>query len=384
MLKKCETADAQCCEDRYPLKWIYFYLTDDCNLRCRHCWISPAYCGDGPSRSFLPMDLFQSILEQGKAMKLRSVKLTGGEPLLHPYIEDILKILKTEDLSLVVETNGVLCSKEIAKQIAACRNPFVSVSLDGADRVTHEWVRGVAGSFDAAVRGIQNLVTSGIRPQVIMTVMKRNQGQMEALVKLAQELGAASVKFNLLQPTARGDQMHHSGETLDMEDLLKLGEWVENVLSREAPIRVQYHHPAAFRPLGRMFGDAGDGCGACGILGILGVLADGSYALCGIGKTTPGLVFGHAGRDSLQDVWRNTSILREIREGLPLRLKGICGDCLLKELCKGACLAQNYYNSHDIWSPFWYCEAARAKGLFPRTRAVPSEQKGNKNRKCNE
>jgi SynChlorMet cassette radical SAM/SPASM protein ScmF len=357
----------------YPLRRVYFYLTDDCNLACRHCWIAPAHAAQGPSRSFLHIELFRSILDQAKTMGLRSVKLSGGEPLLHPGIQDILEMLLLEDLSVVIETNGVLCSRELSEKIAGCRSPFVSVSLDGAEGGTHEWVRGVSGSFEAALQGIRNLVASGIRPQVIMTVMKRNRDQMAAIIDLAHSLGAGSVKFNLVQPTARGEQMSRAGETLDIEELLELGSWVENTLSKETPIRVLFHHPAAFRPLGRMLGDSGDGCGACGIFGIMGVLADGSYALCGIGKSVPELVFGHAEKDLLQDIWCNASALREIREGLPHRLKGICGACLMKGLCLGACIAQNYYSAGDLWAPFWYCKAAHESGLFPETRLDPRE-----------
>ena len=84
-----------------------------------------------------------------------------------------------------------------------------------------------------------------------------------------------------------------------------------------------------------MYGREGSGCGICGIYGILGVLANGSYALCGIGETVPELVFGHASKDPLADVWKDNPVLREIREGLPRRLGGICGECLMKGVCLG-------------------------------------------------
>ena len=88
------------------------------------------------------------------------------------------------------------------------------MSLDGSDAETHEWMRGVEGCFDATVRGIKNLVDAGFRPQVIMSLLRRNKGQMEELVRLAESLGAGSVKFNMVQPTARGERLHEAGETL--------------------------------------------------------------------------------------------------------------------------------------------------------------------------
>lgn len=363
-------------ERKYPLNQIYFYLTEGCNLRCRHCWIAPKYQSEGKSYPTLDLTLFKSIIEQAKPLGLTGVKLTGGEPLLHPEIKEIFGYIRTEDLRLTVETNGVLCTPEQAKNMAACKDPFVSVSLDGVDAETHEWVRGVEGSFDAAIGGIRNLVEAGFRPQVIMTIMRHNKHQMGAVVRLAENIGAGSVKFNIVQPTTRGAKMHDSGEVLSIDELVELGRWVEHRLSKQTDIALHYDHPLAFRDLGKIFGNKGDGCGICGIREILGVLANGSYALCGIGEQVPELVFGDAKTNTLEDIWNNAGVLREIREGLPERLGGICGQCLMQGLCLGNCTAQNYYRNKDLWAPYWYCEVAYDRGLFPETRIFSELGKG--------
>jgi SynChlorMet cassette radical SAM/SPASM protein ScmF len=360
---------------RYPLNQIYFYLTEGCNLRCRHCWVAPKYQSKEQSYPALNLDLFKSIIEQAKPLGLQGVKLTGGEPLLHPQICEILEVIRKEDLSLNVETNGVLCTPELAGKIGACKNSFVSVSLDGADSETHEWVRGVEGSFEGALDGIKILVEAGFRPQVIMTIMRHNKNQIEQVVRLAERLGAGSVKFNILQPTARGEKMYESGEALSIEELVDLGQWVENTLKATTNLGVHYSHPVAFRPLGKMYGNNGDGCGLCGILGILGVLANGSYALCGIGETVPDLVFGHGATDPLEDIWNNNPLLLELREGLPHRFEGICGRCLMRGICLGSCVAQNYYLSKNLYASYWYCDKAHSRGLFPETRIFPTALK---------
>jgi len=360
-----------------PLKTIYFYLTEGCNLRCRHCWLEPPHQSEKRQYPALEPALFRHILQQARPLGLSSVKLTGGEPLMHPQIGEILETLRNEKLRFTVETNGVLCTPELAQDLLQSGLYHISVSLDGADADTHEWVRGVKGCFVSAIGGIKNLVAAGIRPQVIMTLMRRNVGQIEALVRLAESLGCSSVKFNIVQPTARGVKMHEAGETLSIREIVRLGDWVENELSAGTKLRLHYSHPAAFRPLGRMYGREGSGCGICGIYGILGVLANGSYALCGIGEHVPELVFGHVSKDPLADVWKDNPVLREIREGLPRRLGGICGECLMRGVCLGSCIAQNYYRSRNLWAPHWYCEEARRLGLFPEARlSARAEQKG--------
>ncbi len=365
----------------YPLTQIYFYLTSGCNLKCRHCWISPGYLPEtaesGKTGRHLDIDLFRSILRQAGDIGTDRIKLTGGEPLLHPGIEEILEIARSGGFRINIETNGTICTPSLAKRIADCNDPFVSVSLDGAERETHDWVRGVPGSFDRALSGIRALVNAGIGPQLIMTLLKTNRDQIESYIRMAEDLGAASVKLNVLQAMAGGKRLYRDGAAPGIRELLEIGKWVEGPLAESARIPVFYHHPPAFRPLGRMLGADGDGCSSCGILGIIGVLADGSYALCGIGESIPEMVLGHAADTRLEEVWREAPLLSEIRKGLPHRLEGICSDCLMKAQCLGNCLAHNYSRGRNLWAPFWYCEAAAGIGEFPLSRLRPGTSAGN-------
>jgi SynChlorMet cassette radical SAM/SPASM protein ScmF len=354
-------------EQSFSLHQIYFYLTEGCNLACRHCWLAPKYDPEGTNYPTLPIALFEKIIADAKPLGLKAVKLTGGEPLLNPDFLAMLDVVRQEGLRLTIETNGLLCTAHCAQAIKeACEKSFVSVSLDGADAQTHESIRGVKGSFEAAIEGIKNLVDAGFKPQVIFTVMKRNREQVESVISLAEDLGAGSVKYNVVQPTARGEHLHDQDETLDIRELVSLGRHIETTVSTSTDIRLHFSHPAAFVPLGRMA--YGGSCGVCGIKGIIGVLANGKYALCGIGETVPDLIFGDAATDSLAEIWEGNPILCKIRQDLPAELSGICRRCLMKHRCLGSCVAQNYYRSKDLMAPFWFCEEAEAEGLFPPSR----------------
>lgn len=339
-------------------------------MRCRHCWLQPKYEAGHPKHPVLDFDLFQEILDQAEPLGLSSVKLTGGEPLLHPDIERILNELKSRDLKISIESNGVLCSQKLSAIIASFNRMNISISLDGANEETHDWIRGVEGSFDSAMRGIDNLVREGVKPQLIMTIMKYNVDQMEDLVKLAERKGAGSVKFNIVQPTARGEKLHDDGAALEISELVKYGSWVEKDLAKQANISVFFSHPVAFRPLSKIFSNS-NGAGVCGIKGIIGVLANGKYALCGIGEMIPDLVFGDALTDDLKTVWQNDPVINTIRWELPAKLDGICSQCLMNSVCLGTCIAQNYYRNSNLWESYWYCEQARNAGLFPESRLIP-------------
>ena len=350
----------------HPLNTLYFYLTEGCNLACRHCWIGPRFDTTGIQYPTLPVELFETAIREAKPLGLSSVKLTGGEPLLHPHFIRLLEIVRQEELGLMLETNGLLCTREIAAEIAKSSNRLVTVSIDGTDAATHEWVRGVPGAFEAALQAVRNLVDVGTRPQIIFSLIRRNACQVDTMVRMAEELGAASLKFNVVQPTARGEKLHEAQETLNIVDLIKLGQHVERELAPKTKLKLFFHYPQAFRALHSITN--GDGCGNCGIFGILGVIASGHYALCGIGEQVPDLVFGAVGKDKLEVVWRENAILKALREGLPERLEGVCGFCLMRGRCLGSCIAQNYYSTGSLWAPYWFCQQAVEAGLFPASR----------------
>ncbi|MFH0967042.1 MAG: radical SAM protein [Methanobacteriota archaeon] len=159
---------------------LYFYLTGDCNMACRHCWIAPTFYNGDQSEKGLPYDTFVSIITEARELGLHSVKLTGGEPLIHPDIIRIIRYIRDQGLGLTIETNGVAITPHIADLIKSCRTHFISVSIDGL-KESHEWMRGVPGSFERASTGMKTLVETGIHPQIIMAVAEKNKHEIAEL-----------------------------------------------------------------------------------------------------------------------------------------------------------------------------------------------------------
>lgn len=356
----------------YSLRTLYFYLTKGCNMRCRHCWIAPGFQSEEAQYPSLPPELFDQIIDEAIPLGLQSVKLTGGEPLLHPHAGSLIDRIREKKLGLSVETNGTLCTPDLAQRLAAAK-AHVSVSLDGPTAEVHEWMRGVKGSFEKAQEGIRNLCGAGLKPQVIMALLRSNVPYIDQTVRLAASLGVHSMKFNPVLPIARGKDLLAQSELLSAQEYVSIGRWVDESLSKTVPFPLIYSLPPAFRSLSSMFEAGRAGCARCTIFEILGVLGDGSYALCGIGETIPELVFGNARQDRLAEIWRAAPMLMRVREMIPGHLKGVCAQCLLRNRCLGHCTAQNYYVTHDLCAPFTMCQEAFEQGFFPasRLRASP-------------
>jgi SynChlorMet cassette radical SAM/SPASM protein ScmF len=257
-------------------------------------------------------------------------------------------------------------TSELVALLQECGVTGVSVSLDGATARTHDAIRNVSGGFERTLVGIGNLVAAGYRPELIMSLMRTNIGELEALLDLAVENGAGAVKLNIIQPTLRGAALHETGDNLSIEEILELNQRLQNELQSRYDLPIFLDVPMAFRPLGSLV--EGDGLSSCGILGILGLLADGHYALCGVGEHIPELVYGKAGVGSLAEIWAEHPLLLELREGLPKDLQGVCGNCLMKKVCLGSCVAMNYQQGQDLLAPYWFCERAYLERLFPESR----------------
>ncbi len=107
--------------DQYGRKINYLRVsvTDRCNLRCRYS-MPPEGVAFTPRSDLLTFEEIDTIVRTGVAMGIRTVRLTGGEPLLRKGILDLVKKLSAipgiKDLALT--TNGVLLGPMLSRQLA--------------------------------------------------------------------------------------------------------------------------------------------------------------------------------------------------------------------------------------------------------------------------
>jgi len=351
-----------------PLSTYYLYMAGSCNLACRHCWITPGYLTssevDNGEKS-LPFELYELAIREGKPLGLGHIKFTGGEPFVHPQVEKMLVYATEHQLGVTIETNGTLITEGRARFLREKTSvSFVSVSLDGATSGTHDYMRSVPGSFARAQAGIRHLIAAGIHPQVIMSLYEGNIDEIEPLTQWAVSVGCASIKLNIIQDTGRGGNFKE--RVNGIERLVKLGYWVERDLQARVPIPIHYSWPPAFKTI-RQLGYRG-GCDSCSVHSILGILHTGQMSMCGIGVQQDELVYGILGEVSLADIWKNHPVLIQIRDSIPDKLSGICGNCMLRDTCMGFCPAENYQRMRNLQAPFWFCEMADQAGLFPKAR----------------
>lgn len=349
--------------DTPALTSLYAYVTNECNLRCMHCW-----CAKAQMHNFRQIDVHEmaGALREARPLGLKSVKLTGGEPLIHDRIDDLVALVRDNDLSLSVETNGTCCTENIIADLGRCRTSIVSVSLDAIDAATHDAIRGQAGCFQAAIDTLRRLSYADIPTEIIMTIMRSNKHQIIGMVELAQSLKVKNLKFGFVQPSGRGRTMHANSEALTVAEAIDCGNKIEQLASAQQDLLVFTSLPMAFLPMQSLVKRLG--MHSCGALGTLGLLPDGSYSLCGAGQMSKDLVLGKVSHGELSEIWLNHPLLLELRTGSHCISNSICADCSFRELCQGYCLALNYIMYGTFWRSHWFCAAARENGLFPEDR----------------
>ncbi len=342
------------------------YASGACNLNCAHCWINPEFQEVGSKSSLhLQLETVKKAVQQGKPLGLRSVKLTGGEPLMNPKIKEIIKFISDEGMSIVIETNGTLVNKKMAKFLKDTKNfKFISVSLDGADAPTHDALRRVEGSFNKAVQGIKNLVEVGIRPQMICTLHKNNIHQIKDTIKLAEALRCNSIKFNFVQQVGRGEDFSDNN-AFSVPEIINIDRMIEEEIIPTAKIGVLPDMPLAFQKPARFLRNI---VGRCNVHNIIGLLSNGDLALCGIGTSIEELLYGNIDTNGLEDIWINSPKLANLRKLVPNKLEGICSKCIHKLFCKGACVAGNYNRTGTLTAPYHFCDTAEKLGIFPNSR----------------
>jgi radical SAM protein with 4Fe4S-binding SPASM domain len=163
----------------------HWELTYRCNLRCRHCYVSP---GDGSSE--VSVSKAKSIIDELKDLGCLYLSFSGGEIFLREDFFEIASYARKQGFALRLMTNGTLIDEARAQRICGLYPLAVDISLYAADRRLHDRITSTDGSFDKAVKAVQLLKAKGIKVYLKFLVMNDNIQEFAAVKSLAQDLGA--------------------------------------------------------------------------------------------------------------------------------------------------------------------------------------------------
>lgn len=151
---------------RKELKELWLHVTYRCNLQCTHCLFS---CSPTNNLGELSIADCQTYVLKAMDQGVKALYLTGGEPLVWPWLSDFLKWYYDLEsvLPLTILTNGTQITSELAMLFRAyvLQGLNLRISMECYTQTNHEEFRG-QGSFAKVLQGIRNLNSYGIRPLI--------------------------------------------------------------------------------------------------------------------------------------------------------------------------------------------------------------------------
>jgi len=266
-------------------------ITYACQCDCRHCSAEPLRKNGG--NGALTFDELAGAIRQTVDLGTTSVVLTGGEPLLHPRVCDLIRAVDARRSLCTMFTNGEHLDEARVARLKDAGLFGLFVSLDHATAAAHDRNRARPGLFDKAVQGLVNCRNAGI-PTGISTYVTREKldGEMDELMDLGRRLGVLEVFIFDVTPSGRLKE--HADCVL-----------TESELAAVQKLRLRYHalpdypriiHQTMFS--GMAYPCVAEGCPAAMVQ--LHLRANGDVTPCDF---TP-LSFGNVRERPLAEIWR--------------------------------------------------------------------------------
>jgi radical SAM protein with 4Fe4S-binding SPASM domain len=320
-------------------------MTTACNLRCIHCHAS----GGKPSADELNTEEAKRLLDQlAEASEFRMMAFTGGEPLVRGDLFELLAYAQALGFTNTMATNATLIDDAVALRMRRHGVVIAAVSLDGFDAATHDSIRGLPGSFEAAVHGMQALRRAGILLHINITAMEYNMDQMEQLMTLVDELGTGILLMYQLVPVGRGRGIGQAALDLGANERLIrfMAEAQRTTQAIMEPVAGPQYWPFLLQragidggPLLRLAQTVFHGCSAG--RGFFYIKPNGDVWPCPFIEVS----CGNVRQTPFRTIWASAPILKDLR-AREQRLKGRCGECQYRRLC-GGCRGRSWAATGD-------------------------------------
>jgi len=353
----------------HKLKEVCLEITDICTMECMHCSGS---CGL-TAENTLSLAVVKRIIGDFAHMGGELLEISGGEPLMHPNLFEIIRRAKMNRLEAILYTSGMASDKHgrefsISSNLAAKLRRFgidkVVFNLQGSSAEMHDSITQKKGSFKNVVHSIRTMKSLGCWVGVHFVPMKPNHLDLKHVIRLCHTLGVDEIGLLRFVPQGRG---------LINRGLLELSkrqfqEFMENVVelkaSHENP-KIRIGRPINFCPLIDTFVTREE-CNA-GITRCL-ISPEGNVVPCPAFKQNGDYIAGNVKMDSLADIWRYSPKWGIFRQFDYTKMREPCRSCEHLHWCQGGCKAQRIlaHKKGDIYTapdPHCFASSSRRKAL---------------------
>jgi len=202
-------------------------LTTGCNLRCVHCWQ-----GEKARPKTLKLEEIKVIIKRLAELGVTSLRITGGEPMIHPNFWEIMEEAAHSDLSIVLRTNGTLIDEAATNRFRDYPIIFTELSVDGFTSQDHDGFRRKKGSLQKTFLALDLLIKNGVETRVKTVMSRKNIGSLLDLGKLLARDHSGIEMWSLVDLVPLGNTVPYFQELMPRpSDIIKamksLGEWLK-------------------------------------------------------------------------------------------------------------------------------------------------------------
>lgn len=312
-------------------------ITSRCNLRCKHCRVNEI-------DHDLSLDEIDTIFTKLIPFKPSGVFISGGEPLTRKDIVEIVKKSKKLSPLTTINSNALLLTEKLLKELIDAGLNYIQVSLDGIEK-DHDYIRG-AGTYKKTIEKLRliNKYKDKIKLHISCVISKVNLDSMEEFVHEIIDVEKIDVQifgFKRFVP----NNVLRDNSSLGKDGLRRLFENLNNlqkkykdktIIVSDMPIKNVYNQEKAYEVI-KKYNLECVGCSA-GVNGI-SIRNDGTVTPC----TLLYISCGNILKDSLDDILNNADMMKVRKR----ELKGKCGTCKYSKIC-GGCRAAAYQITGDF------------------------------------
>jgi radical SAM protein with 4Fe4S-binding SPASM domain len=338
---------------------VVWNCTRKCNLHCVHCYSS---AGDKDPAEILTTKQAKSFLRDLADFGVPVILFSGGEPLLRQDIFELAHFARELGIGTALSTNGTLITEAETQKIKNAGFAEVGISLDGIG-AKNDRFRGKKGAYEAALQGIRNSISLGLRVSLRLTITLSNYMEIPAVFDLMEKERVERICFYHLAYVGRASGLAKEdisrSQTRAVVDLIcdRTVDLYQRGLSKEV-LTVDNHADGVYlylklkkqdpdraeKVLTLLRANGGNNSGIrIGAVDELGnVHAD---------QFWQHYSFGNVRHRKFGDIWLDTS--DPLMHGLKNRrglLKGRCAKCRYIELCNGNLRVRAEAVFGDVWA----------------------------------
>ena len=320
------------------LRELCFEIVNDCYLNCVYCSSFDDFVRK-KCKNYLPFLLIKQVIDDFCVLGGQLLELSGGEPLMHPELIDIVDYALDKDIDVIVYTSGVLPDsydiQNILSKLQRIGLKKIVFNCQGLANV-HDMLVGKQGAFTRLIGSIIYSKEIGLWVGIHFVPNKQNYFQIEQVYYFLKGLYVDELALLRLVPQGRA---RYNQSILEMRNLeyLKFFDFIYDLVQSNSHPAIRVGCP--FNMINIKYPGQFEvhKCHA-GIFS-LDIMADGSVIPCPAFKDIPIARLGNIFKDSLIEIWQANDFLKRLRNVHSAQIS-FCNKCHFLDLCRGGCTAQ--------------------------------------------